>query len=62
MSAISKSEREDFRAFCRQATDFQLLNIVAKEREAASRREHFAPDAEAIAIERGLEIPYDYPE
>ncbi len=32
---MNQGEREEFRAFCRNATDTQLANIVADERERA---------------------------
>lgn len=32
---MNKSEREEFRAFCRNATDSQLAHIIADEKERA---------------------------
>lgn len=55
---MDKDEREDFRLFCEQATDNQLVNIVEKEREASeggdSYRETCCGIAEAVASARGV--------
>lgn len=34
MARLTKRDRDDFAAFCRNATDSQLENIERKEREA----------------------------
>jgi hypothetical protein len=62
---MTKAERDDFRGFCQQATNAQLLNIVAKERKAADYegadyREVCAGIAEAVAAARGLDLDECY--
>lgn len=57
---MTQSERADFRGFCQQASDSQLVNIVAKEREAAEGGSEYritcAAIAETVATERGLYV------
>jgi len=57
---MDRHERADFLGFCMQATDRQLENIVASERERASGGEAYyqtcAGIAEAVASERGLYV------
>lgn len=54
---MNQDERDDFRLFCEQATDSQLLAIVADERvasEGSSYRCVCAAIAEGIAYSRSL--------
>jgi hypothetical protein len=49
---VSKSDLEDFRGFCRNATDAQLWNIYEKERSAGRRA--YANVAKQELEQRGL--------
>ena len=51
----SPSDLEEFAAFCRQATDSQLLAIHEKEQTA--RRQAYARLAKEEAARRGLSLP-----
>lgn len=51
----SQSDRKEFAAFCRQATDSQLLAI--HEKEKAARRQAYARLAQEEAARRGLSLP-----
>jgi hypothetical protein len=55
---MTKHERTDFRAFCQNATDAQLREIVRRERAAArggsEYREQCAEIAEEVAEARGV--------
>jgi hypothetical protein len=56
---MNQSDRADFRRFCEQASDAQLVNIVANERHGAERNDYrttSAGIAEAVASARGLDI------
>ena len=50
MKKLTKREREDFRQFCRNATDSQLQEILKKE-ETAGRKE-YALIAQSVLNER----------
>lgn len=49
---MTRQDREDFEAFCRQATNDQIRNIYLKERD--SRRQDYAAIARSVMAERGL--------
>jgi uncharacterized membrane protein len=49
-SKLSKQDREDFEAFCRQATAAQLPNIIQKEKDAG--RKAYANIAQRVLDER----------
>jgi hypothetical protein len=61
---MNKSDRDDFRGFCQQATDAQLVNIVRNERHAAEGSEYrgtCAAIAEGEAHTRGIDVPEGTP-
>jgi hypothetical protein len=52
MGTVSEQTKAQFRTFCRQATEIQLRNILAK--ETLARRKSYAQIAREIMRERGL--------
>lgn len=49
---MKKSDYSEFEAFCRQATDAQIVNIYRKEMDA--RRRDYAAIAKEEAVRRGV--------
>lgn len=49
---MTKTEKSEFRAYCKQATDTQLRNILVK--ELLARRQAYAEIARSVMAERGL--------
>ncbi len=51
MSVRSRTEYEDFRAYCRTLTDSQVIEVVHKEREGARRDRDRDPHFQAAMDE-----------
>ena len=49
---MTKQDREESEAYCRQCTDEQLRNVYAKEK--AARRTAFTAIARSVLAQRGL--------